>query len=798
MATIRGARLAFGAPGIEPRWTYANKEGVGTAYSAPSRIWFTLLGGIVTEIYCPTVDRAQVRDLQLLVTDGESFVHEERMHMTTTTEALAPAALGYRVVNVDPQKRYSIEKTILTDPHYPSVLQRVRIQANDELRKKIKVFVLCAPHLEVGGWSNNAYVIDMSGRQLLAAQKHETWLLLDASRPFTKLSCGYVGRSDGWTDLADNFQLDWEFDRAENGNIALIGEIDNPLEEFVIALTLGNSQHNALTTLYGSLYTPFDRQEARFVEQWARSTHHMLPLGGTSGDGGRLYASSYSLLMAHEDKTYPGAMIASMSIPWGSAHGDEDRGGYHLVWTRDLTNSVTGLLACGNIETPRRALLYLATSQRDDGGFPQNMWIDGDAYWTGIQLDEVAFPIMLARRMFREDLLHHFDPLRMALRAASYLMHHGPATDEERWEEAAGYSPSTLANNIAGLICAAAFAREDGDEITATFIEEYADFLEQHLEAWTVTTQGTLVEGISRHYIRILPLDPNDPRPVEDPNNGWLSLANIPPGQPYRFPAKEIVDAGFLELVRYGVRRADDPLIVDSVKVADKILKVDTPLGPCWHRYNHDGYGERADGGPYTGWGIGRAWPLLTGERGHYELAAGHDPSLYIRTMERFAHGTGLLPEQVWDEPSRPQVKMEFGSPTGSARPLMWAHAEYVKLLRSVRDGKVFDLVPEVQSRYCGSRKPTKQLEIWKMNRQVSRVAPGQVLRIQAPRPFRMHWTRDGWQNVEDTIGRATRLDMWYVDFPIARGERAPVTFTFFWLDNDAWDGRDYTVEIAG
>src|SRR5579875_3387485 len=319
MATIRGARLAFGSPGIEPRWTYANKEGVGTAYSAPSRIWFTLLGGIVTEIYCPTVDRAQVRDLQFLVTDGESFVHEERMHMTTTTEALAPSALGYRVFNVDPQRRYSIEKTIITDPHYPSVLQRVRVQADDELRDKLRVFVLCAPHLEVGGWNNNAYVIEMSGRQLLAAEKNGTWLLLDAGRPFRKLSCGYVGHSDGWTDLADNFQMDWEFDRAENGNVALIGEIENPFEEFVVALTLGNSQHNALTTLYGSLYTPFDRHEARFIEQWARSTHHMLPLGTTSGDGGRLYASSYSLLMAHEDKTYPGAMIAPAIISSGPA-----------------------------------------------------------------------------------------------------------------------------------------------------------------------------------------------------------------------------------------------------------------------------------------------------------------------------------------------------------------------------------------------------------------------------------------------------------------------------------------------
>jgi glucoamylase len=798
MATIRGSRRAFGAPGIEPRWTYADKDGIGTAYSAPSRIWFTLLGGIVTEVYCPTVDRAQVRDLQLLVTDGESFVHEERMHMRTTTEALAHQALGYRVVNTDPHERYSIEKTILTDPHYPSLLQRVRVRANETLREKLKVFVLCAPHLEVGGWHNNAYVMQMSGRPFLAAQKDGTWLVLDATRPFARLSCGFVGYSDGWTDLADNFKLDWEFDSAEDGNIALVGEIDDPFEEFVIALTLGNSAHNALTTLYGSLYTPFDEHEQRFIEQWTRSRHHMISLGPVSHDRGRLYASSYSLLMAHEDKAYPGAMIASMSIPWGGAKSDEDRGGYHLVWTRDLVNSVTGLLAAGNAETPRRALVYLATSQRDDGGFPQNMWINGDAYWTGIQLDEVAFPIMLARRMLAEGALRTFDPYPLVLRAAAYMIHHGPATDQERWEEASGYSPSTLANNIAGLICAACFARERGDEATASFIEDYADFLEQHLEAWTVTTQGTLVPEIPRHYIRILPVDIGNPRPEEDPNNGWLTLANVPPGRPYRFPAKEIVDAGFLELVRYGIRRPDDPIVVDSVAVVDRVLKVETPLGPCWHRYNHDGYGEQENGAPYTGYGVGRAWPLLTGERGHYELAAGRDTTLYIRTLERFAHGTGLLPEQVWDEPDLPKAKMRFGHPTGSARPLMWAHAEYVKLLRSVRDGRVFDQIPEAAARYCRGRTPRRRLEIWKPNRQVARVEPGMTLRIQAARPFLLHWTRSQWQDSDDSPAASTALNAYYVDIPVAPDARAPIVFTFFWTDSQVWEGRDYSVATGG
>jgi glucoamylase len=695
MATLRGSRLAFGAPGLEPRWTHGNKDGVGTAYAVSSRLWFTLLDGIVTEVYCPTVDRAQMRDLQLVITDGATFVHEERRHTHSTTEPLAPHALGYRIVNRDPDGRYLIDKTVLTDPHYPCLLQRVRVSASGELRTTLKVFVLCAPHLQMGGSHNNARVIDVAGRGVLAAERNGAWLTVAATHPFARLSCGYVGESDGWTDLAGNFTMDWEFDRADDGNVALIGEITNPLEEFTVGLSVADSLHNALTTLFQSLDIPFADHERRFVDQWTRACRRTIALNDASGDKGKLYAASYSLLMAHEDKTFPGALIASMSIPWGEARGDEEEGGYHLVWTRDLVNSVMGLLAAGNVETPRRALVYLATSQRDDGGFPQNMWINGEPYWTGIQLDEVAFPIMLARRLLREGAPQAFDPYPMVLRAAGYLIRHGPATAQDRWEEASGYSPSTLANNIAALVCAACFARDRQDEVTAGFLEEYADFLEQHLEKWTATTEGTLLPGISRHYIRIHPVDVRDPRPIEDPNRGSLTLANIPPGQPWRFPAKNVVDAGFLELVRYGIRRPDDSLIVDSLRVVDSVLKVDTTLGPCWHRYNHDGYGQRADGSAFSGWGVGRAWPLLTGERGHYELAAGHDVSPYTRALERFASTTGLLPEQVWDEPSRAGVRMEFGSPTGSARPLMWAHAEYIKLLRSVRDGQVFDFVPE-------------------------------------------------------------------------------------------------------
>ena len=713
------------------------------------------------------------------------------------TERLSHHVLGYRITNSDPEGRYSIVKEVLSDPHLPCLLVNTTLSGEESFLKRLRLYALCAPHLGMGGWGNNARVVEIAGRNILTAEKDGIWLALAATVPFSRLSCGYVGQSDGWTDLASDYRMKWEFGRATDGNIALTGELDlGDRREFTMGLAFGDGLHNAATTLLESLATPFAEHRERYADQWNRSCRRILPLEKAASDGGDLYHGSYSLLLAHEDKTYPGAFIASLSIPWGESKSDDDRGGYHLVWTRDMVNTATGLLAAGNTETPLRALIYLAVSQHADGGFSQNFWIDGEPYWRGVQLDEVAFPILLAWRLQRKGGLGNFDPYPMVMRAASYLILHGPATQQERWEEISGYSPSTIASNIAALICAASFAREQGDGAAAIFLEEYADFLERHVEAWMVTTQGTLVPGSPRHYIRIHPVDVGDPCPVEDPNRGVLALANRPPGSRWRFPGKEIVDGGFLELVRYGIRKADDPVVVDSLRVLDAVLKVDTPEGPCWRRYNNDGYGQREDGGSFTGFGKGRAWPLLTGERGHYELAAGRDPGPYLRAMERFASPTGLLPEQVWDEPDRPDLHMYLGRPTGSARPLMWAHAEYVKLLRSVADGTVFDLVPEVAARYLSRNRECKPLEIWKHNRQVRAVKAGDILRIQAGAPFLLHWTLDDWGATEDSHSTPTALGIEYLDINILPRQGGRIRFTFFWTDAGRWEGRDFEVAV--
>jgi glucoamylase len=757
--------------------------------------------GYVTEIYYPTVDFPQVRDLQCLVTDGETFFHDELRHLQYQIKRL-DNMLGYSVESEDPDHRYTLEKQVIVDPHLPCLLQHIRVQRGRGYSERdfarLKLYVLCAPHLEVSGLGNDAYVMQSAGRDVLVAHKGSTWLAMMATHPFSRCSVGYVGKSDGWTDVAYGFQMDWQFDRATDGNVALTGEISMAdTGEFTVGVAFGNRLSRALTTLFQSLTVPFDAQRARSQEQWRRADRTMLPLHEQSQDNGTLYRASHQVLLAHEDKTYQGAMIASLSIPWGEAKSDGDGlGGYHLVWVRDLVQAAMALLAAGNWQTPLRSLIYLAINQMPDGSFPQNFWIDGRPYWKGIQLDEVAFPILLAHRLWRDNALGEFDPYPMVLAAAGFLARCGPATQQERWEEASGYSPSTLAVSIAALICAANFARDRGDDETAVLLEEHADFLEANIEDWTVTNKSTLMPGIRRHFVRINPALIGDPLPDRGVDDATLTLNNRAPGQQANFFAREIVDAGFLELVRYGVRGFDDPIVVDSLKVVDSILKVDTPYGRAWRRYNHDSYGQRYDGGPFEGYGHGAAWPLLTGERGHYELAAGRDVTSYIRWLEGFATSTGLLPEQVWDRADWPEEHLWLGRPTGASVPLLWAHGEYIKLLRSVRDGRVFDHVPEVAARYLGARSRCRKLKVWSFLSPAAAVRPGYTLRILADALFHLRWSLDRWQNLNDTPAKPTRLGFHYVDIPVPEQAREPVRFTFYWPEAGHWEGRDFSVGI--
>jgi glucoamylase len=792
---------AFGSPGLEPRWTSSVKDAVGTAYSASSRVWFTCSHGILNEIYHPTIDRAQVRDMEFLVTDGETFFHEEKRDLISKFEYIDAEALGVRYINSDPDGRYQLTKEIICDPHHSAILQRVKLEGHAELLPRLKIYALLAPHLDDGGAGNTARAADIAGKKVLLAWKDNWSLAMSANCGFSRVSCGFVGASDGWRDLIDNFRMDWQFGSATGGNVAVMGQIaleklpPNAPIEFTVSIGLGEGLHTAAQTAMGSLATPFVDQRKRFIEQWRRVANPEF-LAARAGDGGKLMCASHNVLLAHEDKTYSGAFVASASIPWGQAKGDDDLGGYHLVWTRDMVQTATALLACGHVETARRALVYLACTQQPNGGFAQNFWIDGTPYWKGLQLDEVAFPLILAWRLWKANGLGEMRIFPFVERAAGFLARLGPITNQERWEENAGYSPSTLAAVISGLICAAEIARaHDADEM-AVFLEEFADWIEKHLEDWTVTNNGVLHPDIKRHYMRIRPPECGETYAHEDCGKETVRIANRPPGARTEFEAREIIDAGFLELVRYGVRRADDPLIVDSLKVVDAVLKCDLPQGPAWLRYNQDGYGQRPDGGPFQGWGQGRPWPLLTGERAHYELAAGNGFESLIRTYEQFATCGQMMPEQVWDQPDMPEKELYLGKPDGSAVPLVWAHAEYLKLLRSAADGKVFDRIDPVYNRYCepeGRGKLRRDLEIYSRRRPIQSMAAGSTLRILDEHQFEVTWTTDQWQTTQKTISRNVGYAGYCADiFPIA-GSKA-VEWTLRWPEQDAWLG--YNVEV--
>jgi glucoamylase len=785
---------AFGAPGIEPRWTRSAKEGIGTAYHTSCRVWFTLSHGIINEIYYPNVDCPNTRDLQFLITDGETFCHEERRDLEHQLDYPEKSTLYYRLTNSAPDGRYRLIKDVITDPHSSVFLMATRLEVPDEtLRKKIRVFVLLAPHMKGLGQHNSAWWYDIECRPLFHVEREGSHMAFGAVPDFKRRSVGYVGESDGWQDLKDDFEMNWEFQRAEDGNIALTAEMDlSHGMEFVIGVAFGRSSQSASTKLLQSLATPFEQHCAAYIKQWKRTlplTQH--DLSDQTGDDGHLYRLSRLILLAHEDKVYPGALVASMSIPWGETKGDSDLGGYHLVWTRDMVKSASALLASGQTSTPLRSLIWLACVQAQDGLLPQNSWINGEAYWHGKQLDEVAAPILLAWRLKRADALGLFDPWTLVFRAARYLILHGPVTGQERWEENSGYSPPTLAWIIAALVCAAEFASRRAGETTAAFILDYADWLSAHLEEWTTTTCGELVSGKRSYYIRITPADPDQPTQTADPDHAMIQISNNGGLQ----PARNVVSTDFLELVRLGVRDAHDPLIVDSIAVIDRVLKRDLPQGPSWRRYNHDGYGQKDDGSAYDGSGTGRCWPLLTGERGHYELAAGGDPTPFIRTMEGFANEGGMLPEQVWDEKDLDEARMKRGGPTGSAMPLCWAHAEYLTLVRSYKDGVGFDCIPMVRERYA-KKKTGSKAEIWTFAHQPQRIRRKQVLRIVTASQGTVRWTMDEWKTENDTETTDSGLECWFADLPSAElPAGGKIQFTFRWPDK--WEGRDFAVEVA-
>lgn len=780
-------------PGAAAHWTPSAKNGVGTAVSARSMVWFTIMNGVITEVYFPRVDQADVREIALVVAAGADFVADERQDTTHVTEPLVSGVPAFRISNTCHRQRFRVTKVIITDPQRDVLLQHTRFDALQGRLSDYRVFVLVAPHLANQGANNTGWLGDYKGLPTLFASRGDCALALACSAPFITTSCGFIGVNDGWQQITKAGRLTEAYSRARDGNIALTAEIDVMRQkgEFVLALGFGRDPDEAGHAARASLLRPFASTCTEYVEGWKR--FHARSRVFTMGElETAAYRQSLAAIQTHEDKVRRGAFIASLSIPWGDDRGDHDHGGYHVVWPRDLVECAGALAAAGHPDVARHALHYLMTTQEADGHWPQNMWLDGRRYWGSNQLDETAFPILLADQLRGRGWLDALDVWPMVRQAAAYLMQHGPVTPEDRWEEDGGYATFTLAVQIAGLLAAADFADEAADDGAAKLFRETADYWNASLERWTYVRGTPLAEqlGVEGYYVRIAP-------PCGDGSGGTVPLRNKADDE--SVPYAEMISPDALALVRFGLRAADDSKIRNTVRAIDSLLMTTTTNGPTWHRYNGDGYGEHEDGAPFDGHGIGRGWPLLTGERAHYELAAGRtDRAAHLLgVMCRQRGEGGLVPEQIWDSDDIPERGLFNGCPTGSAMPLAWAHSELVKLVRSLHDGRVFDMPPQTVRRYVRDRVPAA-VAVWGFNNKLREVVVGRNLRIDARAPARVRWSTDEWHTTNDSDTLETGLGVWTVELPsnrLATGTR--VHFTFYWTEADRWEGADFCVAVV-
>ncbi|MHA3774106.1 glycoside hydrolase family 15 protein [Verrucomicrobiota bacterium sgz303538] len=796
-----GAQNAPGRPGKERCWTSAAKSAVGSALSDSSRIWFTIADGVLTEIYYPHLDSACIRRMSFVVTDGAEFFCDEQQDTEHRIEWMESGVPAFRLTSRC--ERFCLEKEILADPSRDTLLLRVRFVALRGQLRDYRLHVLLEPHIGNLGKDNTASLGHYKSVPLLCAERGGQSLALACSTGWHHRSVGFAGVSDGWEDLRRHKQMTWEYSRAEHGTVTLAGEINVP-ENGVFNLVVGfaGSATAAGHHARAGLVRNFDAAFQDLARRWKEWHAELEELGPGSGGDGRLYRVSATVLHIHEAKDFPGAVIASLSIPWGYARSGNGGGGYHLVWTRDLVESIAGLLAAGAHEVSRRVLGYLAVTQEADGHWCQNMWVDGRPHWTGIQLDEAGFPVLLAERAWRDQAIDRGDLERlwpMIRNALSFIVRNGPATPQDRWETGGGYSPFTLAVEISSLISGAALAEEMGHPEMAEFLRDTADEWNANVERWTYVTGTKLAEeyGIDGYYVWLAGKGSE-----EEATFPWhvTGIRNPPPGAT-RWKRAEAISPDALALVRFGLRHPDDPRLLNTIKVIDATLRVETPYGPAWHRYTVDAYGESADGGPFTSahGGFGRAWPLLTGERAHYELAAGRldEARRLARTMEAFASDGGMIPEQVWDSDDIPDRRLFCGRPTGSATPLAWAHAEYIKLLRSLRDGEVYDRPPGTYRRYVEEQHDARHAT-WKFTARDTVLRRGMLLRIATDAPATVHWTSDGWKSTHDSKTSDSGLGIHFVDLPTERMESGEqVEFTFFWPDANRWENRNFAVSIT-
>ncbi len=690
--------LAPGAPGLDAHWPSAAKNGFGTSNTLASKVWFTLNNGVMTEVYYPRLDVPNVQSLQLIIVGGK--VETESEDTSHRLEVVDSHALTFRQINQAKSGSYTITKTYVTDPERSTVL----IEVEFDSQTANKLYVYYDPSLNNSGlhdsaWSERDALLTVDGDKASALVSStgfasEDWfrnpkaLRRSADR---EISNGYLGTTDGLTELKRNWNRRGftPYQRAENGNVVQVAALrgfEGRRGRFTIALAFGKTPREALLNARASLAKGFARARREYETSWHA---YLKPLARVDAKYQTQFNMSAMVLKALEDKTYRGAVIASPSIPWGGGPNANEPtiSGYHAVWSRDLYQVATAFLAMGDRASANRALDYLfRVQQKDDGSFPQNSSVDGRPIGGGLQMDQVALPIVLASQLQRNDRttwLKHIKP------AADFIVRKGPATGQDRWEEKSGYSPAIIAAEIAGLVCAARIASLNHDQLTANDYLKVADEWAHNVERWTVT-KGR--QGDRRYYLRITENDnPDDGAKLEINSSSRI------------VDERAILDAGFLELIRLGIKAPNDQLIAETVAQIDQMIKVETPSGSAWYRYNHDAYGERTDGSDYDGrTGVGRLWTLLNGERGEYDIARGDLARARKRldAMLAFANDGMMIPEQVWDRSDSPRAGFHFGEGTGSATPLAWSMAQFIRLAINIKQGHNVETPNATRARY--------------------------------------------------------------------------------------------------
>ncbi|WP_076920125.1 glycoside hydrolase family 15 protein [Pseudoalteromonas sp. SK18] len=761
---------APGAPGADPFWAYAGKTGIGTSFEqyqnghysdeaptgAVSKVWFSIAKGMITETMFGLIHQAQIKDMQFVVV-GKDFTVTEADDLDVTIDYLykddkgRPLSLAYKVVSKDKQGRFNLEKHIFTDPDGQSLF--VRSIFNTQL-EGVKAYVSVNPYVDNNGLDDFAKTTE----QGLLAWQDNSYLSLQGAQPFKQTSVGFTGVSDGLSQLKTTQQLTQVYKNTgeKSGNVSLLAELGEIGEnsQFDLTLSFGNSEQTSFkqgqATLAKGYQAVLDNYNGKGEALgWQDYLQSLAPLNNMSeqtADNGKLLYTSAMVLKAQEDKTHAGALIASLSNPWGeTVSAKTGSTGYKAVWVRDFYQVAMAFMAMGDDATAKTAFEYLEKVQvnsktpgnkGDTGWFLQKTHVDGELEWVGVQLDQTAMPLMLAWKLHQAGVLSDAELTdwysRMLKPAADFLVEGGranilwndtqitpPATQQERWEEQEGYSPSTTAAVVAGLITAADIAKLAGDDANATRYLNTAKRYNNDIEKLMFTTAGNLESSASdgEYFIRIgQDKDANSNTKI-NANNGREG-----------FNKKQILDGGFLELVRYGVRDAlapsivktlpeyDDETLTDNLQVKYSFEFADgSGTFSGYRRYGNDGYGEDevtganyAQGGKNSPGQRGRVWPFFTGERGHYEIAAANaNNSLdatkqqaiknsYVKGLEQFANQGMMLPEQVWDGVGINKAGYTLGEGTNSATPLAWTHAEYVKLVRSLSDKQVWDHYPVV------------------------------------------------------------------------------------------------------